>query len=87
MKFLLLWCAYDCDNYCGHRIEQIEAPTLAEAKTRARAFLDSHWQRRNWEFRLVELGEHDSGYRLWDKRSEPNEGEVRYTIEKYWDAK
>jgi len=84
MRYLLLYCHYEPDTYSGHRIEQIEAETLSEAKEQAKAFLNKHWIHRVWEFRLVEIGAHDGGYRLWDTRPEPNKSENDYTVENYW---
>lgn len=85
--FIMLWCAYDPDNYMGHRVHILEAKELAEAKAEARAFLDKHWARANWEFRVIEVCGHDSGSRLWDTRDPPKRpNENQYTIDNYWEA-
>lgn len=85
-QYLLLYCPYNPDNYRGHRIEPITADTLQEAKAKAKNLLDKRWVGTLWEFRLIELGTHDSGSRLWDTRSEPNENENTYTTAHYWEA-
>lgn len=66
-QFVLLYCSYDPDNYCGHRIENIAAETETDAKLKAREFLNNHWNRMLFEFRLIEVTS-DSGYRIWDTR-------------------
>lgn len=63
--FILLHCPYNPDTYTGHRIEQLKATDWAAAKLEADAILKARWNRIQWEYRLIEVGE-DSGYRLHD---------------------
>lgn len=87
MKYLLMYCHYDVDNYRGHRVEHLKAQTKDEAKVEAKTFLDGLWGKMQFEFRIVEVG-YDSGPRLWDTR-EPirpyHKTEIDYTIAEYWD--
>ncbi len=85
-RWLLLWCLYDQDTYRGHYNKTLEADTLEDAKKQAKDILDGIMLQAQFEFRLIELGAHDSGSRLWDRRAEPNKAEVDYTIKNYWEA-
>lgn len=89
MTFLLLHCHYDPDNYHGHRVHTLEAKDLEAAKVEAKLYMDKHWVKLLWEFRIVEL-KYDSGCRLWDTRTPTKvyqQTEIDYTIKNYWEKK
>lgn len=83
-RFLLLWCAYAPDNYQGHRVQNLKAENLEDAKKEAKAFLESLWVKGTWEFRIIELAGHDSG--SWTWRTQPDLKHNEYTTKTYWEA-
>lgn len=85
MRYVLLWCFADSDSYAGHRVKDIEADSLEAAKEAAFDWLDKHWIKARWEFRLLGLNDgHDSGYRIWDTRGDANDRENDYQVVTYW---
>jgi hypothetical protein len=65
-QFLLLHCPYNPDTYSGHRIESITADDFTAAKLEADRLLSARWNKVPWEYRLVEIADNDSSYRLHD---------------------
>lgn len=86
MRYVLLWCTSNPDTYYGHRVEDIRADSLEEAKEKAYDFLDRHWVKAHWEFRLLGLDDgHDSGSRVWDTRPDADwTHDNDYQVVTYW---
>lgn len=82
-RYLLLYCNYDPDSYVGHRTVTFEAEDLNDAKRQAKELLDRSYQKIAFEFRLIQIGDHDSGSRLWDRR-DSGAAEREYTEQNYW---